>query len=209
MEDDDFEPPKLKIVSSQNEVPDTNHARDRCLWHVEYYTRELAANMIRVIRGAGRPHLLLDQLLELHNAIADAPPGLTVGEVVEAILEALGDGLKTPRGPFADEVEAIQAGALRSVAGRIVRQPLQEAAGDRDLWDAFYQLERAREESRKKYLAAQNSLPKARKARAALARKIVAKSPKEAASEPEIEHTGSTAEFMKKRAAQLAKKRDR
>lgn len=47
------EPPNLTIAAKNT---DEDMARERCLWHIDHYTRELAANMMRIIRWAGQPH---------------------------------------------------------------------------------------------------------------------------------------------------------
>ena len=82
MSDDDEEPhkPHLKLASANENV--TTPDEDRRLYDVEWATRELAANMIRVIRGAGRKYDLLDQVLGLHHSIRNVPKGTTVGQIL-------------------------------------------------------------------------------------------------------------------------------
>lgn len=138
------EPPKLTIASSKTqEELELAHG----LEFIDTLVRNLAGNIIRVIRGAGEPTRLFDQILSIHNAIGQLPAGTTVGTVNGAIVQALDGGLGTEEGEFEDAVRAIERGALRTVAARLMDQSAQVAAGDHDLWEGVYRLERAREAS--------------------------------------------------------------
>jgi hypothetical protein len=180
--DDEPPRPRLTIASSTTVV---ELERDRSLHKVEWATRELAANMIRVIRGAGRPFHLFDQVLSLYRAIEDAPEGTTVGQIHEALEAALSNGIRDDEdSDLHGCVQEIERGALRTVAARLLGQQVQVSAGNRDLWDGFLRLEQRREELRKR------RLEEARQTRKALAVK---------------RRKPSTAAAMRKRARELAR----
>ena len=213
MDDDDFEPPKLSLAASND--PDELKAgrdRERCLWHLDHYTRELAGNMLRIIRGAGRPHQLMDQIIALYREMENAPPGTTCGAVTETMQEALRSGKRDPeRDTFGDELADMEGGALRAVAGRILRQQLQASAGERELLDGYYQLERGRRQLREEREAAERAYRSAQRALRSKPKKRVTKKPTplppSPTAEPELEHAGSTAEFMKARQRELDRDR--
>lgn len=142
------EPPKLSIVSS-HEIPQKDRQAERCLWHVDWYTRQLAANILRVIRGAGRPEQLVDQVIALRDEMANAPPGITVSEVNEKMAEALSGGIDELDTEHGNAAEEIQRGALRKIAAQLLRQQLQASAGDHDFWKAIQRLDRQREDARR------------------------------------------------------------
>ena len=203
------EPPKFHVIATGDEEAierrKVEQERDRALWHVDWFTRQLAANMIRVIRGAGRPLHLFDQVQELANAIRDCPEGTTVGEVIEAFEAALSDGLQSDDDSFEGTVCDIEAGALRKVAARLVRQPLQVAAGDRDLWNAYYRLESLREESRKRWERESRNVARlSPKQRAKIALAIAAQ-PSSEPDQPPKGRKPSTAEVMRKRKRELGR----
>lgn len=213
MADEKF--PELTIASSKSDEDiqrDRERAeRDRHMIKIEGAMRELAANMLRVIRGAGRPIHLIDQVTALSRAIGNSPEGTLVGDIVGAMEDALQEGLEGRRRGFCeDELRIIESGALRAVAGRIMRQQLQASAGERELWDGLFQWERERQRRRDERQAAEAAYRRAQRAlRVKPKRRKTTANPakKPEAPEPEIEHTGSTAEFMKNRKAQLAKER--
>lgn len=208
MDEDGFEPPKLTIAARNDpEALDRERVRERCLWHIDHHTRELAGNMLRIIRGAGRPYQLMDQVIALVREMENAPPGTTCGAVMETMTEALRDGMGRRHGTFEHEIGMMESGALRAVAGRLLRQQLQASAGERELWDGYYQLERERRQLREEREAAERAYRRTQRELRAKPKKRVAKKatprPTAPVTEPEIQHTGSTAEFMKARRKEL------
>lgn len=141
------EPPKLTIASSRTQE-ELELAQG--LEFIEALVRNLAGNIIRVIRGAGEATRLFDQIVSIHRAIGELPAGTTVGRVNDAIVQALEHGLGREDGEFEDAIRAIERGALRTVAARLLDQSSQVAAGDHDLWEGVFRLERARDASAKR-----------------------------------------------------------
>jgi hypothetical protein len=127
-----------------------------------------------------------------------------VWEANEAIAEALAQGSKRDSSSFAYWVSEIEKGAMRTIAARLLEQPLQVAAGHRDLFNAFMSLEQRREENRQKQLAERRLNAPKRKAPAkprTLPAKKAAKPVKQEAEEPQGKL--STVEAMRRRAGAL------
>lgn len=173
MPDDDK--PKLKLVAenSQNQI-NTEFAQrivDRALI-------ELAANILRVVRGAGRPEDIVGQCADVLNAAIsfDEKAGRWVSPY--AIASAIHlehdkiDDYETFRGLRQLARRQMIRGSLQVAASRLLDQRLQIDKGEREMDDAFADLERLYEELRKERAA------KARAARPAAAKKKSAKKPK-------------------------------
>ena len=119
--------------------------------------QELAANLIRIARGAGSPHYVLSQTFDLAKAIQDfaevAPTGLGTLDFAGALhisrdWEELQTYSEVERERARAE-EAMIRGALQVAASRILGQRTQESRGKTEMWEGFYALERWREERRK------------------------------------------------------------
>jgi hypothetical protein len=140
---------------------------------------ELAANILRIVRGAGKPETIVDQMKAVLDAgfdyqdIAGYWPIDTIAEALK-VKDNLEDVTEMAERGEADKSRIsrmresimfaerdIRLGALQAVASRLVGQDLQEAAGDRQMRDGVDKIERIREERRKADRAA------ARQARAA------------------------------------------
>lgn len=224
----DEDPPKLTIASSRPEAEIRREreqaTHDHQMHEIEGCMRELAANMIRIIRGAGQPLDLFDQVIGLFRAIERAPDQATVGQINRALEAALCDGLPgNDKDEIYDAITDIEAASLRKIAARILHQPIQVTAGESDFRTALRRLEQARTERRKKLDAqeAAESLARAQRilrptAKRAAERKKPRKSkvqaittpklrvpPKPLAVEHEPKRPRSTAEFMKARQKEL------
>lgn len=144
-------------------------AKDQFSWAA----RECAANVLRIVRGAGKPYELLIQMQrviesavkfqELHNywpsdVIANS---LRVENEKEATLErGRNSGLSQEvidswweDGTFQRMMAKHQmyCGTLQIVASRLIGQNIQERAGDREFFDGLMQLEDLRDAQRKKW----------------------------------------------------------
>jgi hypothetical protein len=154
----------MHIVSENSKV---DIARERAEWQVDASLRNLAANILRVIRGAGRPWEIPEQAQSYINALVDyqaATGHLPLSASAENSLsidldqERLGDA----EDEYRQKVEAretIIGGALRIAAARILDQRLQVTAGERELSDGLRYLDQAREALRKKQKAEQPPRP--------------------------------------------------
>lgn len=206
----DRDPPDLKVVSSKT---DHDLALAGAQKDIERATKQLAANMIRVIRGAGEPLYLFDQVVDLHRAFRECPEGTMIGQINDAMVTALNRGLSEDGWDFDSGIDDIERGALRAVAARLLGQHAQASLGNRDLWEGYYRVERYRERSRAEYLASQRAMPKTRKKRERVVKAILkgqippipnAEQIKDALAKPQREVTvekqpgESTAAFMKR-----------
>lgn len=148
---EDDERPKLRVVAanSQSQI-ETEYARDR----LDYSLRNLAANVIRIVRGAGKSHELLSQCMDVIEAAEEyhsAASHLPTARELEAMLSITrpredGDYFWRQR---QDAVEQMISGSLRVAAGRLLQQSLQEDHGDKQLNDGFRYLEQLHAERRK------------------------------------------------------------
>ena len=132
---------------------------------------ELAANILRIIRGAGKPEALVGQMKDLLDAgfdyqdVAGHWPIDTIAEALRirseyaAFMETAERGdvdqaridRMHERQTFEKMIAEhnVRRGALQAIASRLVGQYLQEAAGDRQMRDGIYELDRIGEERRK------------------------------------------------------------
>jgi hypothetical protein len=204
------EPPDIRLASSRDDLA---VGRDRFEWELQFATEQLAANILRIIAEAGRPWELVDQVVAVRELLATAPEGYTVAQANDAIAEALSGTLGDDRDSDHDyAIELIEKGALRKVAAKLLRQQAQVHRRSADLWDGIYELERTRDTAKKRIeaeRAAMKPLPRTRKAKAELARKIVAQKPKPAAAVEVVERRSidvepkNTVDFMRRRRREM------
>lgn len=128
----------MKVVSGNSE---TDIARSRALNDVEWALRNLAANILRVVRGAGKPDEFGEQMIKVVHAMfeyrdvvghvpqADALRGALDINASDVLLENISD----------DEAEKLDAkqeiirGALQIAASRLLGQSTQESTGSNEL----------------------------------------------------------------------------
>ena len=138
--------------------------------------REVAANMLRIIRGAGKPYELLPQMKtaidtaikfqELHNhwptdVIAS---DLLLDDGVETWLSRLRDGTIDQAsidrwwedGTFEKMMaeHTISQGALRTIAAELVGQDLQKSHGKNEFHEGIFHWIRVRDERRQRAMEA-------------------------------------------------------
>lgn len=176
----DEDKPRLKVVSenSQRQI-DEAHAQDL----VDHRIRELAANLIRVVRGAGKPHEVIFQCdkvvkaaLEYRESAGHLPTSFSVASAL---------GLEGERIRDYDSFEGLRQlatrkmldGGMQVVASRLLNQLTQEHRGESQLYEGFRDLEHLYEEIRKQRAAeerARRSVARA-KTKAKSAKKSVRK----------------------------------
>lgn len=187
--------------------------REDALRDVTWKASLVAADMLRVIAGAGDPLRLTQFCFELGKAIEKTPPKTFVHQVREAIERALSDGLDHSRdlSEFESAVREIERASLRIVAARLLEQSVQVSRRQNDFYHAIGNLDRVRRENRKKYEEERaTSAPPtpSRKPRKAAVIKASKSPPKSAAPSPLEEDIDpnswhSTADYMRLRRAQL------
>lgn len=147
--------------------------RDRIFAEQELRDRlhETAANMLRIIRGAGKPYELVTQFNEVvkaaikfKDAFGHWPPSHVLGEMLAMHDEVHAMDEKQAAGRFTKEdmdrwyedgtmdrkyaIEAIKAGVLQTIASQFVGQTLQERAGESEMSDGINKVIAARKKSR-------------------------------------------------------------
>jgi hypothetical protein len=165
----------MEVVSENSEA---EIARGRASTRLEYPLRDLAANMLRVIRGAGKPHMLAAQMLEVLQIMQEyreASGYLPPPDEIKAILDIeLPDSLLENISEFEfREVDAERdmiRGALQIAASRLLGQLTQERTGDAELSKGFRAREKLSEDRRRAHAkemreAAQRAKPKRRTVR--------------------------------------------
>lgn len=162
----DSEPdrPDLRAIAETSAAEiETREASDTLRWAL----RDLTANLLRIVRGAGRPYSIGQQVPALIAALTgyrDAVGHWPRSEVVTEMLSI--DRSREWRQRAHDSVldrfyaeEQIIRGALQQAASRLVDQRLQERAGESEIYDGIRNLEAAREKGRKEWNAASNPSP--------------------------------------------------
>lgn len=204
------DPPNISLVPESDPWErERQQAKSELAWE----TREMAANLLRVIRGAGRPDYLPQQIINLGGAILETHKTARAGAIWTVMQETLNSAI--PDWLEVSEAEAcegtIAKGALQYLASRLVHQRAQEAAGRREIHSGIRQLEREAERTRRKWqeeAASAEALVRAEKAarrhRRAKQKKPATKSKEQAKpTEEPREKPRSTAEFMKARSKEI------
>jgi len=120
--------------------------------------RRLAANLMRIVRGAGKPNDLAEEMAAAltafkgyHEAVGKWPSSYEISEALSVRITERDWRRWRADGTFEQEVAfmTICQGALQIVASQLLSQPLQIAAGEREVYDGVFRIERAREERRK------------------------------------------------------------
>ncbi|WP_192182173.1 hypothetical protein [Mesorhizobium amorphae] len=154
MANDGEKEPHLRLAV-ENDRRAVNKARAR--YEFDGPLRQLAANIMRVSRGAGEPYTVIQQCIDVvkgaqavHDKCGEWPDQDDVKDVLDFHDPRLRDhGL--PYDERADAIEDIVEGALRLAAGRLLRQTLQEGHGEKDLLEGVRRLEHHRAEMRAKW----------------------------------------------------------
>jgi hypothetical protein len=130
-----------------------------------------AANMLRVIRGAGKPYELIQRLndvvraaIKFKDAFGHWPPSHVLGEMLAMHDEVHAMDEKQAAGRFTKAdmdrwyedgtmdrkyaERAIKGGVLQTIASQFVGQTLQERAGETEMRDGINQVIAAKKKSR-------------------------------------------------------------
>lgn len=118
--------------------------------------RELAANILRSVRGAGKPYqigrqaqALADAMVAYRDAVGHFPSDEELGAALDVeIPEERLDQMSDEQEVIVRARQQIIRGALQVAASRLVDQRPQEAAGMTEIDDGVRDLEKAREERR-------------------------------------------------------------
>lgn len=146
------------MVRLVSENTDAEIAAKRALDEFEGSLAILTANLLRIVRGAGRSYDVLEQANSLLLAAQRYRDAAGVWPSSEQIANAL--DLASPdfdeRWPegesdFVYGKEAMIRGGLQVAASRLLGQRTQETAGGRELMEGFYLIEQRRETNRKRY----------------------------------------------------------
>jgi hypothetical protein len=163
----------VRVVSNQSEADiRRNQTREDLAWPL----RQLTANLLRIVRGAGKPHYLAHQLeacLKVLSAYVEAhgtlPPAHELSEILDpdkAFYDARPwikenrQNMEQAPGEIEreDAMRAIRRGALQVAASMLLNQTPQQAMGDHEVSNGI----RLQEDARAKN-AAYYSDPKRRK----------------------------------------------
>lgn len=157
---DDEKRPQL-YLAADNELPDVR--RKRAELDLEWPLKQLAANMLRIVRGAGKPYEVGQQCARVIDAyhkyratVGEWPPSHVIGEILS--IRYRENRAKTDRAiEWEDAKQQMIAGGLQAAASQILGQLTQERAGESEMFDGLRVIERQREENR---AAASASKPK-------------------------------------------------
>ena len=136
----------MHIVTENSEADfDRRQAMDQ----VALQLRELTANLLRVTRGAGKPHEIGQQAQELINTMVKYRNAVGQSPSNEEIAGALD---VSPDENYADQISAdaldqmhakhnVVCGALQIVASRLLGQRTHETAGNQEMIQGIRELE--------------------------------------------------------------------
>ncbi|WP_296597541.1 hypothetical protein [Phenylobacterium sp.] len=144
----------MKIVSSNT---DAELAANRALEQVEGGLVELTANLIRVVRGAGRPGDIIEQVVGLTEALreyGDAAGHLPAGDELAGMIrlesrEVVVGHVSESSAAWHYAEQRMVRGALQMAASSLLGQLTQRAAGSQELFNGLFEIERMREENRR------------------------------------------------------------
>lgn len=152
----------MRVVSENSEA---DLARQESLYRMGWAVRELTANLLRITRGAGKPHEVMRQVTDLAAAMRGYHAVTGFGPVDEmAHLPDVSESWETMQSWSAENQEreyakqAIRRGVLQIVASRLVGQKPQEAAGDYELQNGMNELKRVQAEANKAWEASRRAV---------------------------------------------------
>lgn len=149
---DESDRPKLTVVAEN-----TRGEIDR-KWAEEVFERsllELAANIIRVVRGAGKPHEVIaqcDEVVKTAIEVREKSGRLPSPESVANTLLLEHERIVEYDSFWAGRQHAVRRmvkGSLQIAASRLLNQQTQILRGESEMEDGFRDLERLHEELRK------------------------------------------------------------
>jgi hypothetical protein len=126
------------------------HARQDIVWPL----KELAANLIRVVRGAGKPYEIAsqaDRVLDAFEAYREVVGHYPPSDEIQNAVSIRFHDHDRESSEIDWAISQIVQGSLQIAASRIVGQSTQEAAGERETLEGVNALERARQARREKW----------------------------------------------------------
>lgn len=205
------EPPELTVVA-QND--DTELRKRQALDALEWPTREMAANLLRIMRGHGRPFELPQQIINVSELILQANE-LSNAWGIWSVMEEVLQSAFRPQEAFDYEERpelTVARGSLQMLASHLIFQNAQEAAGRREISDGVKEFEQRRERIGKQMQLEERQWRQTLKARTKKPRKKAAK-PKTvsapplqeapAQTAPASDEPTSTVEFMRRRQREM------
>ncbi len=150
MPDQDDKPPRpaLRVASETSEY---ERKIERGRQEIDYPLRELAANIIRVVRGAGRAYDIGRQCVEVieaykryHEFVERWPADHEITRAL-SLPDLFDSDLEDDEFDHARAIQRIVRGALQMTASEILAQRLQFAAGQEELYAGVFEIERRRE----------------------------------------------------------------
>jgi hypothetical protein len=166
MSGDDERKPHLRLAveNNQRDIDKEWAKRD-----IEWPLRELAANIIRVVRGAGKSYEIAGQCVAVIEAFQRYREKVGHWPASWEIDQALSIRREDENASYDDAWErdyareTIVRGALQVAASRLVGQNTQEQRGRSELMDGVNSMERIREEARKRLAEAERARRQASK----------------------------------------------
>ena len=161
----------MKIVS---ETSDKELARQRVQPIVEWALKDLAANLMRITRGAGKPYLVgrqAQELIEALKAYREAVGLYPGSDEISAALNIqedlrLSGQLSRSENSRRYAKEMLVRGGLQIAASRLLGQSTQESAGSSELYQGFMDLRDVQDEDRSERMDASASTKTKPRARA-------------------------------------------
>jgi hypothetical protein len=169
----DKEKPRLVATSTEEELAHkrASEARTRAIEartdatdRVSWALRNMTANLLRIVRGAGKSCEVGGQIEELvqalngyHKVVGHGPPPEDLSQMLSIDRDEEWCGRASPVELLRTEArDHIVRGALQITASRLVRQLTHEHKGEDELRDGILQLEEARAEMRREQNLAAN-----------------------------------------------------
>lgn len=147
----------MRIVSENSDAEiAAARARDEIVWPL----RELAANLMRVIRGAGKPYDIGKQAAAVVSAFVDYREVVGAYPTSYEITHALRlDTDKNDDAPVQEDrwgwaEEDIVRGCLQMAASDLLGQATQRSAGRHEMMKGLMEIEAIRQENRRAHVSA-------------------------------------------------------
>ena len=172
----------VRVVTSNS---DDDIRRHRAMSKVRWALVELAANMLRVIRGAGRPHEIGEQTIAVLTAMETYRKDVGFWPDANEISDSLSfyerpnwfGQISPPDQERWYAERTVMRGALQSIASSLLGQRTQETAGHHEMYQGINEIGRLRAEERARW-AAEIQASRADKRRAKKSTRKPAKPPR-------------------------------
>ena len=152
---DEPDPPKPRVVV------ENDGAAFRANWAkrgIHFPLRDLAANLMRITRGAGKPHdvgsqcsAVLEAFTKYRKEVGSWPSNYEILEALE--LDRPSDSLGDEALEWETGIRTMVHGSLQIAASQLLGQKPQKAAGEHELFEGLRPIEERRARNRQQYLA--------------------------------------------------------